>query len=355
MERDPRFDGRLRPGADPALTEALLPVLHSGDSHAATLAQAANGDLVCSWFNGPGEGEPGTNIVVSRLPKGAEAWSDPDLVAADPDRSEQNPVLFTAPDGVIWLLHTSNEPHDQKSAHVLARTSDDHGMTWSEPRILFPGPGFFLRNPPLIFDDGSWLLPSYLCTPAGEHSLVAISSDGGGTWSEHELPESLGRVQPSVVERSDGSLSALFRSRAADRIYASVSADRGLTWSVPERTDLPNNNSAVHQLRLADGRLLLIFNDASLERDQFRWVGDPENPRKKAVRTPLTLALSEDDGATWPYRRNLQVADLEYRDAPMGYSYPTLLQTSDGRVHAAYSYLRKAIKQVSFDADWVCG
>jgi CubicO group peptidase (beta-lactamase class C family) len=70
------------------------------------------------------------------------------------------------------------------------------------------------------------------------------------------------------------------------------STDRGLTWTVPERTELPNNNSAVHQLRLADGRLLLIFNDASLERDQFRWVGDPENPRKKAVRTPLTLALN---------------------------------------------------------------
>ncbi len=361
MERDPRFDGVLRPGTDPALAEALLPVLHPGDSHAATLAEATNGDLLCAWFNGPGEGEPGTNIVLSRLPAGTDTWAEPALIAADPDRSEQNPVLFIAPDGVAWLLHTSNEPHDQKSAHVLARTSADHGLSWSEPRVLFAGPGFFLRNPPLFQPDGSWLLPSYLCTNEGERSLVAITRDGGATWTEHDVPESLGRVQPSVVplgrgnQGSDGSLLAIFRSRAADRIYAATSADLGLTWTVPERTELANNNSAVQQVRLADGRLLVIFNDASLERDQFRWVGDPANPRKKAVRTPLTLALSEDDGATWPIRRNLQLADLEYRDAPMGYSYPALLQTADGRVHAAYSYLRKAIKHVSFDPDWVLG
>ncbi len=40
MERDPRFDGQVRAGAD-GLTEALLPVLHPADSHAATLAEAA--------------------------------------------------------------------------------------------------------------------------------------------------------------------------------------------------------------------------------------------------------------------------------------------------------------------------
>ncbi len=190
-----------------------------------------NGDLLCAWFNGPGEGEPGTNIVLSRLPAGTDRWTEPDLIAADPERSEQNPVLFTAPDGVVWLLHTSNEPHDQKSAHVLARTSDDHGRSWSEPRVLFAGPGFFLRNPPLFQPDGSWLLPSYLCVAEGERSLVVITRDGGETWTEHDLPESLGRVQPSVVPRSDGSLLAIFRSRAADRIYAATSADLGLTWS----------------------------------------------------------------------------------------------------------------------------
>ena len=61
MVIDPRFDGRIREGA------ALLPTIHPGDSHAATLVETHAGDLLCAWFNGPGEGEPDTNIVLSAL------------------------------------------------------------------------------------------------------------------------------------------------------------------------------------------------------------------------------------------------------------------------------------------------
>lgn len=158
----------------------------------------------------------------------------------------------------------------------------------------------------------------------------------------------------SIVELSPGELVGYFRSRAADRIYTSVSKDNGRTWTSPERTALPNNNSAVQVLRLADGRLVLVFNDSSAERDQFRWVDDGKGGvRRKTLRTPLTLALSEDDGATWPYWRNLQVQDEEYRENEFGYSYPTLLQTRDGRLHVAYSYLRKTIKHVILAPEWI--
>ncbi|HEY9291505.1 MAG TPA: sialidase family protein [Microlunatus sp.] len=354
-ELDPRFDGVLRPGADPLLTEALLPVLHPGDSHAASLTETPDGDLLCAWFNGPQEGDPGTNVVLSRLPAGGTSWQQPILIAADPEHSEQNPVIFTDPDGMIWLLHTSNTPHDRRDAVVYARTSTDGGRSWSEPWVLMAGPGVFLRNPPQFQPDGSWLLPIYRVTDQGEYSVAAISTDHGRSWAEHVVDESLGRVQLSVAERSDGSLLGLLRSRDADRIYATSSDDLGRTWTTPIRTELPNNNSAIQLLRLTDGRLVVIFNDATLERDQFRWVDGPDGPltRRKAVRTPLTLAISADDGRTWPIRRNLQNADIEYRDRPMGYSYPALLQTSDGRLQAAYSMLRKTIKHVTFEPDWI--
>jgi len=79
----------------------------------------------------------------------------------------------------------------------------------------------------------------------------------------------------------------------------------------------------------------------------------PTTVERKTLRTPLTLALSEDDGATWPHWRNLQVQDEEYRDNEFGYSYPTLLQTRDGRLHVAYSYLRKTIKHVILAPEWI--
>lgn len=351
---DPRFTGRLETSAtDPGLTQALLPVLHERDSHAATLAESRAGDLLCAWFNGPQEGDRETNVVVSRLAAGTQQWSTPQLVAADPDRSEQNPVLFRAPDGQIWLLHTSNTPHDRTDARVLVRRSQDDGLSWSEPEVLFPGPGFFLRNPPVFLPDGAWLLPAYQVDADGEWSVVALSTDQGRSWEVREVPGSRHRVQMSVAPRPDGSLLGFFRSRASDRIYASQSADLGRTWSEPVRTQLPNNNSAAQLLALADGRLVVVFNDATLERDQFRFVPAGDGWRKKAVRTPLTLALSEDGGHTWPHQRNLQVADIEYKDAQAGYSYPAILQTSDGVLNVAYSYLRKTIKHVRLSPEWI--
>lgn len=348
---DTRFDGVVRESSD--VLEALLPVVYEPDSHAASLVELDGGDVLCAWFNGPGEGEPGTNVVLSRLAAGGEAWSEPTVMSADPDRSEQNPVLTVSPAGEVWLLHTSNEPHDQTSSRVLLRRSVDAGHNWTNAEVLFEEPGTFLRNHPITLADGSWLLPAYHCRPGREHRAVKLSSDGGRSWTEYDLAGSDHRVQMSVAERGDGILFAVFRSRWADRIYATESADGGRTWKGIEPTALPNNNSAIEMVKLHSGRIALVYNDATLERDQFRWVGSGDSLRKKAVRTPLTIALSEDGGATWPYHRNVQMADLEYRDSQMGYSYPTIMQARDGRIHVAFSYLRKTIKHVQLDEEWI--
>ncbi|MCG5217933.1 sialidase family protein [Streptosporangium sp. KLBMP 9127] len=351
---DPRFDGVVRPSAsDGVLGEALLPVLHPGDSHAANLLELAGGDLLCTWFNGPDEGDRDTNVVLSRLDRGTGRWSTPMALSADPDRAEQNPVLAQRPDGTVWLFHPSNEPHDQTTARLVARTSADEGRTWDAPRVLADGPGVFVRNPPLDLDDGTWLLPGYRCRRGAEHSTVLVSEDGGDGWKEIDLPGTDHLVQLTAVRRDDGSLFAMFRSRAADRVHAAESVDGGRTWTPPVRTDLPNNNSAVQLTRLSGGSLALIYNHASLERGEFRWVGSGAGRRKKALRTPLTLALSDDGGRTWPFRRDVQTADDEYWGTEYGYSYPSVTQTRDGLLHIAYSYLRKTIKHVTVSEDWV--
>ncbi|MEV0823169.1 sialidase family protein [Nonomuraea rubra] len=345
---DPRFDGIVRPSAVLAgAREALLPVPHGPDNHAANLLRTLGGELLCTWFSGPQEGDPGTNVVVSRLT--GDRWEQPLLVAADPRRSEQNPVLFEDGDGLVWLLHTSMEPHDQTTAHVVARTSPDAGRTWSEPRVLFPEPGSFIRHPPAVLDDGTWVLPAYHCAATGDHSVVKTSADGGRTWTEHQVPGSADLVQMTIARRPDRRLLAMFRDRRAGRIHASTSSD-GRTWSAPERTELPNNDSSVQLTRLGDGRLALVYNDASLERDQFRWVTKNGERRRKALRTPLVVALSEDGGESWPHRRTVQESDSEYWQNELGYSYPSVIDGREGRLDVAFSYLRKTIKHLEIDA-----
>ncbi|MDD9269185.1 exo-alpha-sialidase [Paenibacillus sp. GCM10023248] len=348
-----RFNGAVLEGtADTTMQEAYIPAFHPNDNHAANLLELDNGDLLCVWFSGSGEGNPDTNIVMSRLAAGSQQWSEPIQLSADPERSEQNPVLFQAPDGKLWLLHTSNEPHNQKTSRIVYRLSEDRGETWGETTTLADGLGIFLRHPPVVLNNGDWLLPAYYCKLEGHYSVVLISSDEGRTWTEYEVPGSTHRVQMNVVQLDDGTLYAMFRSRQADRIYTSVSQD-GKNWTVPVKSELPNNNSSTQLVKLHNGNLAVIYNNSTMERDQFRWVQRKGEFRKKPLRTPLTLSISEDNGKTWPYFRNVQMADLEYKESEIGYSYPSIIATRDQQIHLAFSYLRKGIKYVRVPSNWV--
>ena len=71
-------------------------------------------------------------------------------------------------------------------------------------------------------------------------------------------------------------------------------------------------------------------------------------------RTPMAAALSSTGGKTWTRHRNLQVHDDNSTNVQgVEYSYPTVLQTPDGKIHAAYTYNRQTIKYVTFDEDWI--
>ena len=74
-------------------------------------------------------------------------------------------------------------------------------------------------------------------------------------------------------------------------------------------------------------------------------------------RSPLTVALSYDNGMTWPYYRNVQIHDDD--GANIGeYSYPSIIQTfwrgsDDNDIHLTYTYDRETIKYVRFNENWV--
>lgn len=352
-------------------------------NHAAFLHVLPGGDLGCVWFGGTQEGVPDISVHFSRLAPGADRWSGPVRLSDDPARSEQNPLLFTAPDGALWLLWTAQVSGHQDTAIVRRRISHDGGATWGPIGTLLDRPGLFIRQPIIVTPNGEWLLPAWLCPtpPAGawrgddDTALVMVSRDEGKTWTAHDVPGSTGCVHMDILPLKDGTLLAVYRSRWADFVYASRSAD-GITWSAPEPTELPNNNSSIQATVLANGHVAIAYNHSSAENATGRRLSlyddiggelpaeAPAGARSAfwgAPRAPMTIAISEDGGRTWPHRRDVEVGDgycltnNSKDQLNREFSYPSILQTPDGALHLAFTYWRQAIKYVRVSEAWVKG
>jgi predicted neuraminidase len=376
--------------SDPTRLEAYLPS-SCVQNHAANIMPLPNGDLGCAWFGGTQEGIPDISVYFSRLPAGQSRWQESVRLSDDPTRSEQNPILFPAQDGRLWLLWTAQVSGNQDTAIVRRRISSDNGRSWGPIETLFDRigtSGVFIRQPPAVLDNGDILLPIFYChgrpgekwVGSYDTSAVRISTDGGLSWQEYEVPDSTGCVHMNVEQLPDSSLRALFRSRWADYIYESRSGDRGRTWSSPIPSVLPNNNSSIQFTVLANGHLALVFNDINadgaterraslyddIEEDESG-VGLKEPAAKSderaafwgVPRAPMTLAISEDGGRTWPYKRNLEVGDgycmtnNSREQLNREFSYPSIKQGPDGALHIAFTYFRQAIKYVRVPEDWV--
>jgi predicted neuraminidase len=212
----------------------------------------------------------------------------------------------------------------------MLTTSEDGGATWSWPRRLpetIDGP---VRNKAVVLKDGSLLCPSSTEFD-GWRVHFEITRDLGRTW-ERIGPINDGRewnaIQPTILVHQDGTLQALCRTKEG-KIVETRSTDSGKSWSPLAATSLPNPNSGIDAVTLVDGRHLLVYNHT------LRNAGSPRG------RSLLNVAVS-DDGTTWE-----AAAVLE--NQPGEYSYPAVIQTSDGLVHTTYTFDRKKITHVVID------
>ncbi|WP_158781798.1 exo-alpha-sialidase [Pantoea sp. BAV 3049] len=372
---------------DSQLQVAMLPSA-CPQNHAANLLPLPDGDLLCCWFGGTQEGIADISIWCSRLAKGSQRWSEPQKLSEDSSRSEQNPVLFLAPDNVLWLMYTAQKSGNQDTAIVRYRQSMDLGKSWGPIATLLDRPGTFIRQPVVVLPNGNWLLPVFYCTTKpgekwvgnNDTSAVKISANQGRSWRDVIVPDSTGCVHMNITLLQDGSLLALYRSRWADHIYLSRSEDNGESWSAPQPTDLPNNNSSIQVTTLANGDLALVYNAMSAEgaserrlslydeiEDEDEGVAVAAEPVVRtgktafwgAPRAPMTLAISKDGGKSWPWKRNLDEGDgycmtnNSQQKLNREFSYPSIKQGVNGELHIAYTWYRQAIKYVCVNEEWV--
>jgi len=167
----------------------------------------------------------------------------------------------------------------------------------------------------------------------GWRAHFELSSDGATTWTKTApIPPMAppGLIQPTILRHPDGRLQALCRNEQSKGIYSISSSDSGNSWSTPELTSLPNPNSGIDAVTLADGRHLLVYNHVGGTPGE--WGGR---------RSPLNVAVSSD-GKAWN-------AALVLENEPKEYSYPAVIQSRDGLVHITYTWERKRIRHVVID------
>ncbi|OBR62230.1 neuraminidase (sialidase) [Paenibacillus oryzae] len=343
----------------------LIPTGGNKTAHAPSLIETADGGLLCAWFAGSFEGSGDISVVVSKLDPVEQVWSVPETVSKGVDRSEQNPAFFRSPEGSIWLIYTSQlsrqegKDNMQFTSIIMVQKSNDEGRTWGEPEVLFSEEGTFSRQEIQILSNGRWLFATWLCEDSAEGltndpTEFRISDDQGQTWKKVRMPESNGRVHANVIEVQPGHLVAFMRSRFADYIYSSKSLDYGDTWSVPQKTVLPNNNASISAIKLQTGEIALAYNVNAARNPEFGKVAWP------GLRNPVAVSISEDFGQTWPIGRVFEAAEgfigAENKTNNAQYEYPTLYQTKDGLLHLVYAYKNRiCVKYVRFSVSDVFG
>ncbi|HFI0500847.1 TPA: exo-alpha-sialidase [Streptococcus suis] len=343
----------------------LIPTGGKATAHAPSLIETDDGGLLCAWFAGSFEGSGDISIAVSKLDPESQVWSVPVIVSKGVDRSEQNPAFFRAPDGLIWLIYTSQlsrqegKDNMQFTSVIMVQKSSDEGNSWGEPEILFPEEGTFSRQEIKILSNGRWIFSTWLCedSPEGltnDPTEFRISDDAGQSWKRVRMPESNGRVHANLLEVESGHLVSFMRSRFADNVYISESFDFGDSWTVPEKSVLPNNNASISAIKLQSGEIALAYNVNATRNPEFGKVAWP------GLRNPVAVSVTEDFGKTWPIGRIFEAAEgyigEENKTNNAQYEYPTLYQTKDGRLHLVYAYKnRLCVKYVRFTKDDLFG
>ena len=299
--------------------------------HASTIVDTPNG-LVASWFGGTHEKHEDVGIWLSREENGK--WTKPvEIVNGIQNDTLRyptwNPVLYYENNKLVLFYKVGP---DCSYWWGEMKISEDNGLTWSNA-IRFAeniwGP---IRNKAVLLDNGTLLCPSST-EYDGWRVHMEWTTDLGKTWERTEAlnnGDSLSAIQPTVLIHPKSKLQILCRTKS-NRIFSAWSEDNGETWTKLEPTDLPNNNSGIDAVTLNDGRHILVYNHI-------------DRSKKEGKRNLLHLAISED-GINWgavAMLENDETIDNEY-------SYPAIIQTSDGLVHITYTWQRKLIKHVVLD------
>ncbi|MDD5422205.1 MAG: sialidase family protein [Candidatus Omnitrophota bacterium] len=304
----------LSPYTELPYKELIVPPEPSVSLHTPCVVELPDGELFAVYSHTM-DWRSRRSLWSSRLPPGAREWTKPSVIKNNHTMDEKNPVLFLDKDNklrMLWALQQNPSKWNHRDI-IQVRVSNDLGNTWEEAHNLGTPVGYLTRTHPVRLHNGWFVLPIYMDWSAS--SAVVISKDGGLTWGKPKWILPFLGIEPAMIQRSDQSLFALMRSGMwPRRCWQAVSKDLGRNWKERSVSDINNPGSALDMVKLRNGHVVLVFNNS------------------KKNRYNLSLALSYDDGKTWPH-----IKSIEDQDGHV-YAYPSIIQDRYGLIHVVYAY-----------------
>mmetsp|Transcript_9983 Transcript_9983/g.18842 ORF Transcript_9983/g.18842 Transcript_9983/m.18842 type:complete len:478 (+) Transcript_9983:213-1646(+) len=308
------------------------------------------------------EGNEGQGLFWTTSRDGEE-WTLPSLLVPPEGTPIWSPVMHSE-GGRVWTFFSRSDARTKywdkarnvfrfsPGGDILAISSDNSGLTWTPPQVVFSYESEneipkVLANKLIVLTNGAWALPFWrepckkcifdpITHPKVKGSAgLLVSGDQGLTWEPqgHIQDEDTWLIENSVVELPGLRLLQFFRT-SQGYLYYSMSYDMGVSWTEAKPSMLRNPNSKSHVLRISarpakpkksaqetpalvtDGPLLCAFNNS---------------PNR---RTPLAISISHDEGRHWSLLASVETNwDLQY-------AYPTMLET-ENKLYVIYAVMRK--------------
>ena len=289
-----------------------------------SIVELADGSLLfaVTEFQDSGSDFANAHIVGRVSHDGGQTWGAPrELQQNTGGMNVMSVTLRRIGSGISMFYLQKNDVND---LDMFVRTSSDEGKTFGEATLVTADAGYHVINNDRItqLSSGRLLVPaaSTADVKTVNHfvSHCYISDDGGKTWRNgkgHVDAPKRGAMEPEVVELNDGRVLMIVRTQLG-YIGKSYSSDGGETWSTLETLGVraPEAPSTLRRIP-STGDLVLIFNNTFTT-----------GAGHGGKRTPLTAAISSDEGMTWKTVGNLE------SDASKTFSYTSLTFVRDRAV-----------------------
>ncbi len=292
-----------------------------------------DGTLLLAWSQFTGRADHASAVIAAKKSAdGGRSWGR-EFILQD-NIGEQNVMsvsfLRLRSGNILFFFLVKNGPDDLK---VYLRESADEAETWSESRLVTDRPGYHVVNNARVIQlsTGRILVPAAWCADISKDyneqvCLCYYSDDDGKTWSQapgHAGLDGSPAMEPGLVELKDGKVLMIIRTRL-DRIYQAISSDGGEHWSPVKPMDLTAPAAPATIARLPGSNELLMIWNNNPKGNKAGWQG----------RTPLTIAISRDEGKTWENVKNIE-------DNPdSGFAYTSATPFQD-RILLTYYHWKK--------------